>query len=374
MNQDHVPTGRPPSDAIVFNDAPTALVDYHAAPVFVQTDVRQPLPRGTNAAHRHLRNQESAAGASSKRSLINQVALAFGAPKPPKLTRQDDQRSTHAQQPYPYDYVDWSTMTPDAISEVLARFRDRGASPATRNAMRAAIRGVATEAWMLGQMDHATLDRIKQIKAARYSKLSQGGTAHTAETIRALLDLCDRDTSARAFRDGLMIALMTSVGLRRAEVVGLQLKDIDFKTAEITVEGKGQKQRTLTLPDCVMWRLNTYLDRYRSREPGYLFNPIWIKQTRPAANYLKTPLSLRSINERLEQLRLKLPDDLALAPHDLRRTCATDLRDAGMTMREIQVILGHASVVTTERYIFDDTKDHRQKAARLQTGKFAFRD
>lgn len=348
------------------------MADYSAPPIRIQLDLRRPFPRGTNAAHRHLRNQESAAGAASKRSLLNKVALAFGAPEPPKLTAAD-QRSTHRQQAFPYDYVDWGSMTPDAVSEVMAGFRDRGVSPATRNAIRAAIRGVATEAWMLGQMGHATLDRIKQLKAARHSKVTRAGTAHSAETIRALLDLCDGDASARACRDGMMIALMASVGLRRAEVVSLQLKDIDLATGDITVEGKGQKQRTLTLPDCVLARVTDYLDRFRGRAPGYLINPIWPKQTKPSDDYLPKPLSLRSVNERLEHLRRRLPEEMKLAPHDLRRTCATDLREAGMTMREIQVILGHASVVTTERYILDDTKDHRDKAARLQSGRFALR-
>lgn len=55
------------------------------------------------------------------------------------------------------------------VSEILATYRDSGQSPAKRNAVRAVIRGIATEAWMLDQISHATLDRIKQIKAARYS-------------------------------------------------------------------------------------------------------------------------------------------------------------------------------------------------------------
>lgn len=372
MDQDITPSPAPAGQLVTPSPGAFGLADYEEPPVRVQLDVRRPFPRGTNAAHRHLRNQESAAGASSKRSLLNKVALAFGAPQPPKLAAED-RRATHQHQTYAYDYVDWGSMTPDAVSEVMAGFRDRGVPPSTRNAMRAAIRGVATEAWMLGQLDHATLDRIKQLKAARYSSTTRAGTAHSAETIRALLDLCDGDPSARACRDGLMIALMASVGLRRAEVVGLQLKDIDLVSGEITVEGKGQKQRTLTLPDCVLSRVTDYLDRFRGRSPGYLLNPIWAKQDRPSSDYLRKPLSLRSVNDRLEGLRQRLPEELKLAPHDLRRTCATDLREAGMSMREIQVVLGHASVVTTERYILDDTKDHREKAARLQAGRFSVR-
>ncbi|WP_075881891.1 tyrosine-type recombinase/integrase [Vreelandella massiliensis] len=358
----------------VLQQPQSGLVDYEAPPIRVRHDINHPFPRGTNAAHRHLRNQESAASASSKRSLINEIATkALGAPKPPKLLAPNgDQRALHPQQAFPYDYVDWASLTPDVVSEILATYRDGGVSPAKRNAVRSVIRGIATEAWMLDQMSHATLDRIKQIKAARYSYAKRAGKAHSAETIRALLDLCDQEPSARAFRDGLMISIMAAVGLRRAEAVSMQLKDIDFSNGEITVEGKGQKQRTLTLPDCVLWRLNEYLDRYRGRDAGYLFNPIWVKQKAPARDYLKKPLSLRSVNERLERLRLMLPNDLQLAPHDLRRTCATDLREAGMSMREIQVVLGHASVVTTERYVLDETKDHREKAARLQAGRFGY--
>ncbi|MBE0465352.1 tyrosine-type recombinase/integrase [Vreelandella alkaliphila] len=378
MHQDKSLVGVSQSNAlagVLPASASTGLMDYETPPVRVRHDLSQPFPRGLNPAHRHLRNQESAASASSKRSLINEIATkALGAPQPPKLAAPNgDGRALHPNQAFAYDYVDWATLTPDVVSEILASYRDAGMSPAKRNAVRSVIRGIATEAWMLDQISHATLDRIKQVKSARYSHAKRAGTAHSAQTIRALLDLCDEKPTARDFRDGLMIAMMAAVGLRRAETVSIQLKDIDFATNEITVEGKGQKQRTLTLPDCVAWRLNEYLDQYRGRDAGYLFNPIWVKQKAPAKEYLKTPLSLCSVNNRLERLRKMLPDNLQLAPHDLRRTCATDLREAGMSMREIQVVLGHASVVTTERYVLDETKDHREKAARLQSGRFGYK-
>lgn len=169
----------------------TGVMDYEEPPVRVIFDLSQPFPRGSNAAHRHLRNQESVASVTSKRSLINEIATkALGAPKPPKLSApNNDGRAQHPNQAFPYDYVDWSTLTPDVVSEILATYRDSGQSPAKRNAVRAVIRGIATEAWMLDQISHATLDRIKQIKAARYSHAKRAGTAHSAGTIRALLDL-----------------------------------------------------------------------------------------------------------------------------------------------------------------------------------------
>lgn len=349
-----------------------SIVDYDAPPVVIQHDLSHPFPRGTNPAHRHLRNQESRYGAQSKRSLVNQLALAMGAPTPPKLMPpHGDRRFTHPDQRYPYDYVDWATLTPDAISEVLAGLRDRGMSASSRNAMRAVIRGIATESWMLGRMSHETVDRIKQIKAAKHARKG-GGNAQPEDVITALLQLCDRDPTARGFRDGLLLTLMTACGLRRVEVVRIELSHIRFATREIEVLGKGQKHRTVGVPDCVWWRLTTYLSRFRGDQPGFLFNPMWGKQDAPQPKNLTRGLTVRAINQRLERLRLQLPDDIRLSPHDLRRTCGTDLFKAGMSMRQIQIILGHASMSTTERYVFDETDAYRREAARLQSGRFGY--
>nr|WP_298059822.1 site-specific integrase [uncultured Halomonas sp.] len=348
------------------------IVDYESPPVVIQHDLSRPFPRGTNPAHRHLRNQESRYGAQSKRSLVNQLALALGAPEPPKLTPPNgDRRFTHPDQRYPYDYVDWATMTPGPITEVLAGFRDREMSASTRNAMRVLIRGIATESWMLGRMSHETVDRIKQIKAAKHAKKG-GGKAQPETVISALLQLCDRDPSARGFRDGLMLALMTACGLRRVEIVRIELAHIHHAQREIEVLGKGQKHRTVGVPDCVWWRLTTYIARFRGNQPGFLFNPMWGKQEAPQLENLTRGLTVRAINQRLERLRLQLPDDIKISPHDLRRTCGTDLFNAGMSMRQIQVILGHESMSTTERYVFDETDAYRSEAARLQSGRFGY--
>lgn len=362
----------PPTPLAHQGQTGVGFADYEEPPVVIQHDLSRPFPRGTNPAHRHLRNQESRYGAQSKRSLVNQLALAMGAPEPPKLTPPNaDGRFTHPDQRYPYDYVDWATMTPGPITEVLAGFRDRDKSAATRNAMRALIRGIATESWMLGRMSHETVDRIKQIKAAKHAKKG-GGKAQPETVITALLQLCDRDPSARGFRDGLMLALMTACGLRRVEIVRIELAHILHSTREIEVLGKGQKHRTVGVPDCVWWRLNTYIERFRGDQPGFLFNPMWGKQASPQAANLTRGLTVRAVNQRLERLRLQLPDDIKISPHDLRRTCGTDLFNAGMSMRKIQVILGHESMSTTERYVFDETDAYRSEAARLQSGRFGY--
>lgn len=350
-----------------------SAMDYYDAPVRVITDIdHAPFPRGTNPAYRHLRSQESLYSVSSKRSLLNRIAKGLGAPEPPKLAYDGDKRKSHPDQLYPYDFVAWIDLTPDSISEVLAKLRDQGLAPSTRSASRALLRGVIKESWRMGAVDNEMVERVKSIEAPRYER-SAGGKAQPDTVIQSLLNVCDQLDGARDFRDGLLMALLVTTGLRRAEAVNLQLKDVNFHTREIRVTGKGNKDRVLQLTESTFWRLTTYLDRYRGHDPGYIFNPIWRRQAAPTSESLQKALTVRSINHRLKRLIMLAPEltNVQVAPHDLRRTFATNLYLKGMPLRELQIILGHASIATTEHYLFDESKGYRERAATLLADDFA---
>ncbi|GAB2800367.1 hypothetical protein GCM10027040_29850 [Halomonas shantousis] len=214
------------------------------------------------------------------------------------------------------------------------------------------------------------LELIKSVSSIRFKKLP-GGKAHPEHAIRALLDVCDANDDARSRRDGLMIALMVTTGPRRAEVSGIQMKDIDFHTREIRITGKGNKDRIIQVPDAVWMRLTNYVDLYRGTQPGALFTPIWNKRKKPDIS--EKGLTTASINSRIDVLRKKVESlaGITIAPHDLRRTFATDLFNAGMTLRELQILLGHASMSTTETYVFDESSEYRSKAAWINANRYA---
>ena len=336
---------------------------------------QRPYPRHMNPAHRHLRNQDSPYSVKSKRSMLNFVARAIGAATPPKLESPDgDKRKTHPEQLYSYDFVAWHEITASSFSEIMAIVRDAGKSTSTRAAMRALLRGVATEAWRMGYIDNEEMERIKSIKEARGEK-KRRGKAQSLEVMSALFAAVDRRDTAHAHRDGVMLSMLAALGLRRVELVRIRMEHIDFSDWTITISGKGNKERLLQIPAAIRPRLLTYLDRFRSHQPGYLFNPIWSKQARVSENSLEKPWSVASINMRIEKIVKEANQEIEdgkrtaigikISPHDLRRTFATWLLNRGLEVRAIQILLGHASMATTETYLFDKSDGYRQAAAGL---------
>ncbi|MCG7602132.1 site-specific integrase [Halomonas sp. McH1-25] len=361
QNGDYLPAG-----GIVGAPLQPFPVDFDRAPVRISPS---PLPRSRNPGYRHLRAQESSVSAVSKRSQLNKLALLLGAPNPRRLGVDGDARQLHPNQLFPYDFVHWEDLSSEVVDELLAHLRDLELAGATRNSYRALLRGVAKEAWKLRLMDHETFELIKSVSAIRYRKLP-GGKAHPERVIRALLDVCDAKDDARSRRDGLMIALMATTGPRRAEVSGIQLSDINFVTREIKITGKGNKDRMIQVPGAVWDRLIDYVKNYRGDKPGALFTPVWNK--RKAPDVVVKGLSTASINSRIDVIRKQAEGltGISIAPHDLRRTFATDLFNAGMALRELQILLGHASMATTETYVFDESSEYRAKAANLNADRF----
>ncbi|WP_419621311.1 tyrosine-type recombinase/integrase, partial [Thiolapillus sp.] len=142
-------------------------------------------------------------------------------------------------------------------------------SPSTINATLAAIRGTAQTAFNLYRMDGDDLARIRAIKMVRGSRLPTGRMIPLGE-ISSLVNTCIADEKASGPRDAAIIGLLYIAGLRRAEVVYLQRKDVDIKNQVLTVIGKGNKQRKAFLDIGTINALKDWL-KYRTDIAGPLF-------------------------------------------------------------------------------------------------------
>lgn len=134
---------------------------------------------------------------------------------------------------------------------------------------------------------------------------------------------------------------------------------MNFVTREVRISGKGNKDRIVEIPEPIWQRLIDYLEHYRGYEPGYLLNPIWNRRKTPGDG--DGGISDTLINRRIDAIRRKTENLLGIriAPHDFRRTFATDMSNAGMEIRELQILLGHASASTTKTYVFDESSEYR---------------
>lgn len=140
----------------------------------------------------------------------------------------------------------------------------------------------------------------------------------------------------------LAVSLMVATGVRVHEVVGFRCRDIDFPSRSIRLIGKGRRERQVFLPnDWITSLTETYAEARAEltlRHPHLLFN-LHLDPLTPAAT--RSRLTKAAASAGLSQ---------RVTPHMLRHTAATQLIEAGVDIRYIQRLLGHASLSTTEIY------------------------
>ena len=159
----------------------------------------------------------------------------------------------------------------------------------------------------------------------------------------ALLDRIPARTPLEV-RDRALFEVAYSCGLRAEELVGLDLRSVEFETERIRVEGKGGKTRLVPLGEQARDALKRYLDRAR----GGLVSD-------PSEQALFVSKSGRRRHSSDVRRRLKVwVENAAIAggvsPHALRHSFATHLLQGGADLRAIQELLGHSSVSTTQVY------------------------
>ncbi|WP_345742810.1 tyrosine-type recombinase/integrase [Aquimarina aggregata] len=136
-----------------------------------------------------------------------------------------------------------------------------------------------------------------------------------------------------------IISLLYSSGLRRSELLNLQLTDIDSKNMLIKVrQAKGNRDRYTVLNQSVLDNLRKYYKIYKPKL--YLFE----------ANEVERKYSTTSVLKVVKQAAKKAKITQSVHPHMLRHSFATHLLEEGIDLRYIQVLLGHNSSKTTEIY------------------------
>ena len=149
-------------------------------------------------------------------------------------------------------------------------------------------------------------------------------------------------------RDEAMFALLIAGGLRISEVIGLEIGDcyLDDDPPRLRINGKGSKVRVVPIPPEAVTRLLTYLESRDDRTKRHSEDPLMIRpdgrpMTRSAADY-----AIRGWFRRAG----RTPPKGALA-HSFRHTYATMLIDNGASLPEVQQLLGHSDLATTQAYL-----------------------
>ena len=261
---------------------------------------------------------------------------------------------------FPWEELDYGTVT------AIKAWLDAKYAPATVNRYLCAVRRVIKEAWRHHLITAEEYQRATDVQSVTAQRLPTGRELDNEE-IRTLIEVClkDIENPILGIRDAAIISLMYSSGLRRAEVVTLNMKDMALKYGELRVIGKRNKERKAYLASGAIRAIEKWLE-CRGKEPGPLFysvnkggNIVRFRSERLTSHEKQQGIIPRRIVARLSDQTIYHIFDRRAAeagivnkttPHDMRRTFVSDLLDAGVDLATVSKMAGHEDTNTTKRY------------------------
>jgi len=208
-----------------------------------------------------------------------------------------------------------------------------------------AIRKLAAEAADNGLLAAESAAGIRRVKSVKSVGIRVGNWLSQRQA-QALVSAPDI-TTLSGLRDRAILAVLLGCGLRRSEVVALTFAHVQQRYGRwciVDLVGKHGRVRTAPMPGWVKVTIDAWTSASGVAN-GHVFRPV---NREGCVNGGR--LGEKIVWQLLKQYaaEIGIPD---LAPHDLRRTCAKLCRAAGGELEQIQLLLGHASVQTTERYL-----------------------
>ena len=255
--------------------------------------------------------------------------------------------------------VDWDAIRWRDASAVRAALLNSQYSAATANRVLAAVRGVAKVSFQLGRLPAAAWVRVSAVPNLPQGQAPGRGRHLSEEEVVQLFAAVQASSNGR--RLAAILAVFLGTGLRRAELVALDVDDICTATGSVDVRrGKGGKPRRVWMSESALGYVRRWL-AVRGRGAGYLFCRVGRGGTpRPAMG-----LSTQRVYAALRDL-----GDLAgldhFSPHDLRRTFVGNLLDHGVDVCTVQRLAGHSYVSTTALYDRRPDRASREAAQSIE--------
>jgi len=208
-----------------------------------------------------------------------------------------------------------------------------------------AIRKLAAEAADNGMLAPELASGIARVKSAKSVGIRAGNwlSARQAQNLLNAPDI----TTLKGLRDRAILAVLFGCGLRRSEVAALTFTHVqqrDGRWCIVDLFGKHGRVRTVPMPNWVKVAIDSWAAPARLTD-GHIFRPV-LRGDRVAGERLGEKVVWQMLREYAAEAGVP-----GIARHDARRTCAKLCRAAGGELEQIQMLLGHASVQTTERYL-----------------------
>jgi integrase len=292
--------------------------------------------------------------AKSKRKRVPKTVLKLPDLEQSKSAVLNSLTSSSSKRSYDHairEFIDWYCSEPRLAFNrtVVTRYRialeQHPYAPSTINLRLAAIRRLAYEASDCGLLSPDLAAGIRRVKGVRRLGVRVGNWL-TAEEGKKLLG-AETACTLRSRRNRALLSLLIGCGLRRAEVTTLRLEDLQLREGHWVIadlRGKGGHIRTIPVPQWVKegvdnWTVGAGITSGPLLRSINKAGRIWGHGFTPKVIWAIVKANAKSCG---------LP---SVAPHDLRRTCARLCHQAGGELDQIQFLLGHVSIQTTERYL-----------------------
>ena len=251
--------------------------------------------------------------------------------------------------------ITWESADTDIVREWVVYMIDKeDKKPATVSLALSALRTFYRYLMKTGK---AATNPAANVKAPKKAKKLP--TFVKEENMAQLLDSCKFTDDFEGTRDRLIILMLYSTGMRRAEILGLQDKDILWGEKAVKVTGKRMKQRIIPLSDELLKEVRRYISlRNAHFSKGYDGTAFLIGK--------------KDKNLRPDEIHRVVTENLAMvttqqrrSPHVLRHTFATAMLNHGADLQAIQQLMGHESLETTQIYThlsFEELKNAYNKA------------
>jgi integrase len=236
-------------------------------------------------------------------------------------------------------------FTKATVSAWRVALEARGLGSISINVRITAVRKLAVEAVDNGLLAPELAAGIARVKSAKAIGVRTGNWLSLKQA-QALLNAPDI-TTTKGLRDRAIIAVLLGCGLRRSEVAALTIKHIqqrDGRWCIVDLFGKHGRVRTIPMPTWVKVAIDAWTGPTGVAD-GYVFRPV------NRGDQIQDEVLSEKVVWQMLRPYAAAAGVPGIAPHDCRRTAAKLCRAAGGELEQIQLLLGHASVQTTERYL-----------------------
>ena len=231
----------------------------------------------------------------------------------------------------------WYTLDADVVRQWMAREMARGENARTISKQLSGVRSFYKYMRRIGRMDHSPVTAVKSPKI--HPKLPS--FLRNSE-VNQLFDDIDYPSDYEGMRDRTILLTFYHTGIRLAELIGLDVEDIDLNQRELKVTGKRNKQRIVPFSVELANAFRAYLpvrQAYVSTDAGALF-----------FNRRKLRIDRRRVGLIVKNYLSLVTTQRKKSPHVLRHTFASAMLNNGADLEAIKELLGHESVATTEVY------------------------